>query len=250
MTQVSDAEALWRAALLEGAAELGLPLAAERVEAYRSHFAVLLAHNLRAGLTTITDPVEVAIKHFLDSLSGLLVRDIAPGERVADVGSGGGFPGLVLAVARPRATFALIESSRKRAAFLGEAARVLRLPNVTVSALRAEQVGKQPDHRERYHLVVSRAVAPMPALLECSLPLARVGGHFLAYKGPEVDGEMKQSGPALTMLGGRLARTRRLSLPRQMGARALVLVEKIAATPPAYPRRPGIPEKRPLGGPH
>jgi len=236
----------WRQALLEGAAELGLPISEAELHAYRAHLHLLLEHNRAASLTTITDPAEIAIKHFLDSLICLQIRDIAPDETVADIGSGAGFPGLVLAVARPAAHYTLIEATKKRAAFLQRAVTNLSLPNVTIIPGRAEAIGRRPDLRESYDLVLSRAVAPLPVLLEYSLPLTRLGGHFLAYKGPAGDEELQQSGDALETLGGRIAHVHRVDLPRAMGRRTLIEVEKFAPTPSRYPRRPGIPAKRPL----
>ena len=233
-------------ALLSGARELGIHIAEPQLFAYQTHLRLLRAHNRRAGLTAITDPVEIAIKHFLDSLTCLLARDIAPGERVADVGSGAGFPGLVLAIARPQASYTLIEATKKRTAFLRLAAEALALTNTTLLAGRAEQAGRNPDHREAYDLVLSRALAPLPVLLEYCLPLAHLGGHCLAQKGPGAEEELDHSGPALRTLGGALSEVRTFSLPRNMGARTLILVEKTAPTPARYPRRPGIPAKRPL----
>jgi len=233
-------------ALLDGARELGLQIAESQLAAYRTHLQLLFEHNRRAGLTTITDPVEVAIKHFLDSLTCLLARDIAAGERVADVGSGAGFPGLVLAVARPHATYTLIESTKRRTAFLERAARELKLANTTVLKTRVEEAGRNPDHREAYGLVVSRALAPLAVLLEYCLPLVGLGGHCLAQKGPDAKEELERSGPALRILGGSISEVRSLTLPRDMGARTLILVEKTAPTPARYPRRPGMPAKRPL----
>jgi len=241
-----SAEDAFSRALLSGAAELGLPLPAADLAAYRAHFALLLAHNARAGLTSLTNPGEIAIKHSLDSLTCLLAREIAPGETVADLGSGGGFPGMVLAVARPEARFALVDSSAKHTAFLRLTAEALSLRNVEIITARAEDFGRQPDRRECHDLVVSRALAPLPVLLEYCLPLARVGGQVLAMKGPEAEVELAASGVALETLGGRPLATLRLALPQDLGDRVLLLFEKVAPTPPRYPRRPGIPAKRPL----
>lgn len=236
----------WEQLLAAGARQLGLAISPAQLSSCRRHLQLLLEHNPRAGLTAITDPREIAVKHFLDSLTCLLVHDIADGERVADIGSGGGFPGLVLAAARPRAICTLVESVGKRAAFLELAARDLGLHNVSVLALRAEQAGRDPAHRETYDLVVSRAVAPLPVLFEYCLPLARVGGHAIFHKGPGVMEELAESDRALETLAGRIATTRSLSLPLGMGERVLVVVDKLAPTPARYPRRAGVPSKRPL----
>ncbi|MCJ7822759.1 MAG: 16S rRNA (guanine(527)-N(7))-methyltransferase RsmG [Armatimonadetes bacterium] len=235
----------WQRALRNGAAELNIALPEASLDRYRAYLDLLLADNRRASLTAITDPTEIATKHFLDSLTCLRIRDIAPGERIADIGSGAGFPGLVLAIIRP-AHYTLIEATKKRAAFLQRATEALGIPDTTVIPSRAEEVGHDPDHREAYHLVLSRAVAPLAVLLEYALPLTRLGGHFIAYKGPAADEELDASGNALQTLGGRVAHIVRLALPREMGQRTLVQVEKTAPSPPRYPRRPGIPAKRPL----
>jgi len=235
----------WQRALRQGADELNIALPQASLDRYHAYLDLLVADSRRASLTAITDPTEIAIKHFLDSLTCLQIRDIAPGERVADIGSGAGFPGLVLAIIRP-ATYTLIEATKKRAAFLQRAAEALGIPDTTVIPSRAEEVGQNPDHREAYHLVLSRAVAPLAVLLEYGLPLTRLGGHFIAYKGPAVDEELDGCGNALRTLGGRIARILRFALPREMGRRTLIQVEKTAPSPPRYPRRPGIPAKRPL----
>jgi 16S rRNA (guanine527-N7)-methyltransferase len=245
MSDSAPADA-WEQLLASGARQLGLAISPAQFSTYRRHLQLLLEHNPRAGLTAITDPREIAVKHFLDSLTCLLVHDIADGERVADIGSGGGFPGLVLAAARPRATYTLVESVRKRTAFLELAARDLGLHNISVLAARAEQVGRYPAHRDTYDLVVSRAVAPLPVLLEYCLPLARVGGHAILYKGPEAEQELARSDRALETLAGHLAATHSLSLPLGMGERVLIVVDKLAPTPARYPRRAGLPSKRPL----
>jgi 16S rRNA (guanine527-N7)-methyltransferase len=236
----------WEDVVREGAAALGIEVSDDNLAAYRTHLELLLQHNARAGLTSITDPADIAIKHFVDSLTCLLAREIAPGDCVADVGSGAGFPGLVLAVARPHAQYTLIESNRKRADFLREAISALSLSDVTVLAERAEHVGRLTAHRESYDLAVSRAVAPLPVLLEQCLPLVSLTQRLIAQKGPSGEEEVERSSTALDVLGGRVVEVRRVALPGGKGTRALVVVEKVAPTPDRYPRRPGIPSKRPL----
>ena len=242
--RIPDGE--WRTILRESAIALSLPLSEAELDSFVAHYRLLLRENDRAGLTSITEPVAVAVKHFLDSLTGLLVREIAPHERVADIGSGAGFPGLVLAVVRPAAQYFLVEATGKKAAFLAAVKEALALRNVEIVSSRAEEVGRQASYRETCDLVVSRAVAPLPVVLEYGLPLTRVGGHLIAHKGPEAGREVADSGAALKALGGEVRRLKEVSLPRAMGERVLVLVEKTAPTPPAYPRRPGIPAKRPI----
>lgn len=233
-------------ALLSGATELEMSLSEAEVEVYRAHYALLLEHKARAGLTSLTDPAEIAVKHYLDSLSCLKAYDFSLDEQVIDLGSGGGFPGMVLAIARGNARFLLADSSAKRTAFLRVAAEALQLSNVTVITARAEALGREAEHRERYDLVLSRALAPLPVLLEYGLPLARLGGHALAMKGPEAEAELAASARALKALGGRVAATHKFALPQGFGRRTLVLIEKVSPTPERYPRRPGLPSKRPI----
>ncbi len=237
---------LFRETMLASGEKLGLEISEQQLSAHCLHFELLLSHRDRAGLTSLKDPREIAIKHFLDSLACLLLRDIKTSECVADVGSGAGFPGLVLAAARPLASYTLIEANRKRAAFLREAASTLAFPQVIVLPERAEEIGHRKEHREVYDLVLSRAVAPLPTLLEYCLPLVKPGAQFLAQKGPDAPQEIKESAQALEALGGRVARLHSLSLPLTMGERMLVLVEKTEPTPERYPRRPGRPSKSPL----
>jgi len=236
----------WRSTLLRGAEALAMPLSEVALAGLRAHLELVLAHNARAGLTAITDPAGMAIKHYLDSLACLLAREITPGEHVADVGPGGGFPGMVLAIARPESRYTLIEASARRAAFLSLAAKELGLSQVEVLPTRAEEAGGRPDLRAHCDLAVSRAVARLPTLLEYVLPLVRVGGEALAMKGPEAADEIAASARALAILGGRVAAVRELSLPEGKGQRALVLIEKTALTPARYPRRAGTPARRPL----
>ncbi len=238
--------AIWQDTLLRGAAELSLSLTDAQVSRLRAHLELVFAHNARSGLTSLTDPAELAVKHYVDSLTCLLVCDLHAGEQVADIGPGGGFPGLVLAIMRPETHFTLIESSAKRAEFLRLAARELDLPHVEVLPVRAEDAGRDSVHREQYDLAVGRAVAPLPVLVEYLLPLVRVGGQALAMKGPEVGEELAAAQHALTTLGAHVAELKELALPEGMGQRALVLLEKTDPTPARYPRRAGIPTKRPL----
>jgi len=237
---------LFRQTLATGAADLGIQISGPMLDAYAVHYSLLCSRRPEANLTSLDDPVVVAIKHFIDSLTILLARAPAPGDHVVDIGAGGGFPGLVLAIARPRATYTLIESNHKRASFLKETAEALQLDNTLVIHDRVERVGRDLTHRDQYDLALSRAVAPLRVSLEYGLSLTRTGGYYLAMKGPQAPQEIDGSVHALSELHGRITVKRRLSLPHDMGERILILIEKIGPTPERYPRRPGIPAKRPL----
>ena len=201
--------------------------------------------NRELNLTRIVEPQEMAVKNFLDSLSLLLV-DWPEELRCLDLGTGAGFPGVPLALAREGWEITLLDSLRKRLAFLDGAAGELGLANVSTLHARAEDAGRQAQHRESYDLVVSRAVASLPVLLELGTPLVKVGGVFAAYKGAEVEAELESASRAMEILKVSLERVFPLELPLGMGGRTILLFRKEAPTPSAYPRRAGIPEKRPL----
>jgi 16S rRNA (guanine527-N7)-methyltransferase len=161
-----------------------------------------------------------------------------------DIGSGAGFPGVPLKIVFPQVHMALVEATGKKVAFLDHVIALLNLRDLTAIHARAEELAHNPDHRENYDVAVARAVAEMPTLLEYALPFVRVGGIFVAQKG-KVEEEVASAAHALEALGGRLREVTPVKLPG-LEPRHLVVVEKIAPTPPRYPRRAGVPEKKPL----
>lgn len=225
---------------------LGIRLAAEQLAAFDLYERELIEWNQKFNLTSITDPDQIRIKHFLDSLSCWLAMRAAPLGRVIDVGSGAGFPGLPLTILRPEMHLTLVESTGKKAAFLEHIVQVLGLSSVTILALRAEEVGQLPEHREAYCWAIARAVAPLPVLAEYLLPLARVGGCALAQKGRGAKTEAAAAQNAIAQLGGELADVTPVNIPGLDEERALIVLNKNAPTPVAYPRRAGMPAKRPL----
>lgn len=234
--------------LITGAQELGVTLSPEQVARFELYYQELVAWNARMNLTAITDYDEVQVKHFLDSLTCLLAMEArAPGQRLLDVGSGAGFPGLVLQIACPELEVTLLEATRKKADFLSYISRRLGLAKLRIVNARAEDAGRDPEHREAYNWVVARAVADLAELVEYMLPFCRPGGACLALKGGEISNEIEAAAKAIEMLGGRLARAIpvRLSALRDLRRQVLV-IEKIRPTPGAYPRRPGVPHKRPI----
>jgi 16S rRNA (guanine527-N7)-methyltransferase len=238
----------WRETFSAGAAALGVPLDAGALDRFSSYLDALLEWNPRVNLTRITDPEQIAVKHFVDSLTCLRAAEFGPSARLADVGSGAGLPGVALAIARPDLRVTLIESSRRRCDFLRHVIRALGLDRVEVACLRAEDAGRQDYYRQSYDLAVSRAVARLAVLAEYCLPLVRVGGAFLAQKGREAETEVAKAAPALEALGGTVEASTRFELPGGAGERKIVVIRKVAPTPEAYPRRAGVPAKRPLGG--
>jgi 16S rRNA (guanine527-N7)-methyltransferase len=208
---------------------------------------LLLEANRRTNLTRVTEPAEVARLHLLDAIVALPLLDAVGGGSAVDLGSGGGVPGIPLALARPGTQWILVDSIRKKADVLASISAELGLANVTVVAERAELLGRDPSHRERHDVVAARACAPLPVLAELALPLLRVGGMLLAWKGPltENDEELDRGTAALRELGGGQPELR--PGPKALGGHTFVHVRKERPTQERYPRRPGEPSRRPLG---
>ena len=234
--------------MLEYSDHLGIVLSSKQLEQFATFYCELVVWNRHLNFTAITDADEVRTKHFLDSLTCLaaLPSWVWDGRtKVIDVGSGAGLPGLPMKIALPGLDLTLLEAVGKKAEFLRYIAGHLGLKDVNVLLARAEDLGRLPGHREGYDVAVSRAVAPMPTLVEYCLPLVRPGGVFIAMKGPSAAAELEQAGEAIAVLGGRVLEVRTVDVPGL--SRQLVVVEKECPTPSRYPRRPGIPAKRPLG---
>jgi 16S rRNA (guanine527-N7)-methyltransferase len=229
---------------------LGLELDGAQLAALEQFAIELTSWNQQRNLTSIIDPTGIRIKHFLDSLSCVLALRatgaVLPNLKVVDVGSGAGFPGLPLKIVYPALRMTLIEATRKKCEFLEHVVQLLKLKGVTVLHARAEEIGRAAAHREHYDWAIARAVAPLPALLEYLLPLVRIGGFCLAQKGSTAAAEAQQAAAALAVLGGCLTQLLPVELPGLAEPRFLVLVAKQAAAPAKYPRRAGLPAKRPL----
>jgi len=235
--------------LLESARLMGLELSEEHLRAFEIYYRELVAWNEKFNLTAITDYDQVQIKHFLDSLTCLLAVRSPKSEvrgRAIDIGAGAGFPGLPLKIVCPGLQLTLLEATGKKVSFLEHIVSRLGLTGVEVIKGRAEELGRDEAHRERYDLALARAVAELPVLVEYALPFCKLGGLFVAQKGAEGDAETKVAEGAITTLGGTLRRIVHLELPHLAEPRSLVVIEKTAPTPEKYPRRPGIPSKRPL----
>ncbi|MGC9521180.1 MAG: 16S rRNA (guanine(527)-N(7))-methyltransferase RsmG [Anaerolineae bacterium] len=235
--------------LIAGAQKLQITLRPEHLEAFRHFQEELIAWNERFNLTAITDDTGIQIRHYLDSLSCLLA--LQAGERfgsreIIDVGTGAGFPGIPLKIVCPSIKLTLLEATGKKVRFLQHIVDQLHLENVTVIHGRAEELGQDPRYRERYDWAVARAVADLPILVEYLLPLVRVGGRALAQKGEGAPAEVQRSEWALKQLGGQIRRLIPVDLRGLSETRYLVVLDKVAATPAKYPRRPGMPSKRPL----
>lgn len=225
---------------------MGIRLTQRQLHALAVYERELLDWNTRFNLTAIKNTEEIRTKHFLDSLTCLLAMRDTPCEKLIDIGTGAGFPGLALKIAMPAVRLTLVESVGKKADFCRHMVKCLALDQVEVVQERAETLGQMPAFREQYDWAVARAVAVMPVLAEYLLPLVRVGGSILAMKGESGPAEAHAAEHALRVLGGSLRSLVPVNLPGVAEDRYLVVVSKIAATPGAYPRRVGIPTKRPL----
>jgi 16S rRNA (guanine527-N7)-methyltransferase len=226
--------------------QLGLRLSPSQQSILALYERELMDWNTRFNLTAIRDPEEVHIKHFLDSLTCLLAMRDAPVGRLIDIGTGAGFPGIPLKIMLPRVQLTLVESVGKKAEFCRHVVNILDLQGVEVIQQRAETIGQDPAHRQRYDWAVARAVAILPVLAEYLLPLVRVGGSMLAMKGESGPAEAHSAEHAIKLLGGHLRQLLPVTLPGVAEERYLVVIDKVAATPAAYPRKVGIPAKRPL----
>ena len=223
--------------LQSGGTALGIDLAPPQYALLERYVALVLSWRDRLNLTGVQTEAEAARVLVVDALACL--PHLPDRGTVVDLGSGSGTPGVPIAVARPAVHVLLVEASRKKAGFLGVVLRALGLANADVVHARAEALGRNPAHRERYDAATARAVASLPVLAELALPLVRVGGLAVFPKGPHAEGEMRAAAGALRLLGG-AAETR---------AFGMIVVRKVAPTPSPYPRRPGVPGRRPLGSP-
>jgi 16S rRNA (guanine527-N7)-methyltransferase len=252
--------------LQAGASEMGLDLTREQLAAFSTYMSEMLKWNQRANLTAITAPDEIQTKHFLDSLTCLLAfpgfrtspsgdgpslegerRDGARGPlSCIDVGSGAGFPGIPLKICMPSISLTLIDSVGKKTGFISHLIQVLGLEDTRVWTGRAEDLGRNPAEREQYDVVVARAVSRLAVVAELCLPLCRVGGRVISLKKGDMAGEIEEGRYAVQKLGGEYDEVVPVDLSLLGEKRVVVVMQKLSTTPEQYPRRAGIPNKRPL----
>lgn len=212
----------------------------ERAAAFNRYAEMLRERNEKINLTAITEPEEVKVKHFLDSCSA---AELLPGgASVLDIGSGAGFPGLPLKIVRPDLTVTLLDSVNKKVAFVSDVVAELKLSGVTAVHARIEDF----PHKGEYDAVVSRAVAELNTLAEYALPFVKIGGAFIAYKSEKAESEAEAAASAITLLGGRIREIREAFVAAGL-TRKLIIIDKIAPTPPKYPRGKNLPRLKPLG---
>ena len=232
--------------LQQAACDYGIQLTDKQLDELTVYYQLLIEWNEKINLTAITDPQEVAVKHMIDSLSCYEHQYFPSGCHVIDIGTGAGFPGLPLKIYRPDICLTLFDSLKKRLTFLQQVVSDLKLSETTMIHARAEEGGRKRELREQYDVVLSRAVARLNVLSELCLPFVKVGGYFIALKGAQYESERAEAEQAVAMLGGKIVAVKPVKLPGLDDKRAIIYIRKEHHTPATYPRKAGIPEKKPL----
>ena len=224
--------------------KLGITLSEIQLKQFYNYMNLLIEWNKKINLTAITEPNEIILKHFVDSLT--ISKYISDGTRVVDVGTGAGFPGIPLKIYRQDIEITLLDSLQKRINFLDEVIRELNLEKIETVHSRVEDFGKDKKYREKFDIATSRAVANLATLSEYLLPLVKVGGKAISMKGSLIEEELELSKNAIKILGGKVEKVDEFNLPNSDISRNIILINKIKETPNKYPRKAGEPSKKPL----
>ena len=243
---MSEFESYDMTKFLENCEKMNLTLSTEQQQQFVRYYELLVEWNSFMNLTGITDFQEVLQKHFEDSLALVRGVDLSAITSVMDVGTGAGFPGLPLKIAFPHLKVVLLDSLGKRVKFLNHVIEELQLDNITAIHGRAEDFAKEAEYRERFDLVVSRAVANLASLSEYCLPFVTQGGSFISYKSGEIEAELSQSKKAIFVLGGKIESVKKFRLVETDAERSFVQIKKVKKTPKTYPRKAGTPSKNPI----
>ena len=215
-----------------------------KMERFYKYMNLLLEWNEKINLTAITDEREIIVKHFLDSLT--IEKYLDNIKNLADIGTGAGFPGSPIKIFNPNIKITLVDSLNKRVNFLNDIVKELKLENVEVIHSRAEDLGKDKNYREKFDVVTSRAVANMSILSEYLLPLVKIDGKCICMKGAEIEEELESAKYAIKLLGGRIEKVDNFELSDEHLKRNIVVIKKIDKSPSNYPRKAGIPAKKPI----
>ena len=226
--------------------QLNIPYTEETLEKYRLYMEGIIEWNEKVNLTSITDKDEFIKLHFVDSIMSVPTEEFQKANKIIDVGTGGGFPGIPLALAAPDKEFVLMDSLNKRIKIINQLCEEIGITNVTAVHARAEELAKNKAHRQNYDLCVSRAVANLSTLSEYCLPFIKQGGWFLSYKGPDTDKELADAKKAIKILGGQIDREELASLESSGLEHKIIFIKKVKDTPAKYPRKAGTPSKEPL----
>ena len=232
--------------LRDGCSQFNISISDKQLEQFFEYKRILLEWNQKINLTAIEEEKEVVIKHFLDSISCLLMKELSGKGSLIDVGTGAGFPGIPIKIMQPEIKLTLLDSLNKRINFLQEVCNQIKLSNVSFVHGRAEDIGQNKIYREKFDFAVARAVAPLNVLSEYCLPFVKVGGYFICQKGPQLEEEMKEAKKAISILGGEVIYQEIVSLPFSDIAHRIAVIKKIKQTPTNYPRKAGKPSKEPI----
>lgn len=224
--------------------EISIEFSNIQIEKFYKYMNLLIEWNEKINLTAITEPKEIIIKHFIDSLT--VLKDIKGKNTLVDVGTGAGFPGIPLKIMDEEIKITLLDSLNKRINFLNEVINQLDLKNIETIHSRVEDAGKNKKYRERFDIATARAVANLATLSEYMLPLVKVGGKSICMKGSEVSEELQNSKKAISILGGEIENIDNFQLPKSDMMRNIVIIKKVKNTPTKYPRKPGTPSKEPI----
>jgi len=235
--------------LIDGAQKIGIDLHKDQIKKFSRYLELLVQWNQKINLTSLKTPREIIIKHFLDSISCIKIINKyidTEGISVIDVGAGAGFPGMPIKIICPSIRLSLLEARKKKTIFLQKLTEEMNFQQVKILNGRAETFGKSIDYREKYDIAVSRAVAHLSVLSEYCIPLVRMGGLFIAQKGRSYKEETEKSLKTIRFLGGELIGVENIRIPFINQERYLLVIKKIKDTPSKYPRKEGLPQKRPL----
>lgn len=223
-----------------------IELSEEQMEQFSIYYQMLVEWNEKINLTAITEEKEVYLKHFYDSISAAFYYDLTSPKHICDVGAGAGFPSIPLKICFPHLEITIVDSLQKRIKFLNELATALKLKDVHFHHSRAEDFGRNKEFREKFDIVIARAVARMSVLSELCLPLCKVTGSFIALKGAQSIEELGDSKAAIHILGGEVVGNESFTLPMEDSERSIVIIDKVKQTPKKYPRKPGMPNRNPI----
>lgn len=232
--------------LVDGLKQLDINVTDEMIERFEDYYELLIDWNSKINLTSIVEEDEVIAKHFLDSLLIVKAFDMKSIKSVLDVGSGAGFPGIPLKIIYPHIQLVLLDSVNKKVKFLQEVCQKLRLPDIKCLHGRAEDFAQEPVYREKFDCVLSRAVSNLSTLSEYCLPFTQLGGYFIAYKSSDYELEVEDALHAIETLGGTIEKIVPLQIPTTDIIRTYVLICKSTRTIGIYPRKAGLPAKKPL----
>lgn len=224
--------------------EININFSVEQLDKFYKYMQLLIEWNEKMNLTAITEPEEIILKHFIDSLT--ILKDINDNSKVVDVGTGAGFPGIPLSIMKQDIKITLVDSLNKRLIFLKEVVEQLKVKNIEIIHARAEEFGQNKEYREKFDIATSRAVANLSTLSEYLIPLVKVNGKCICMKASEVEEEIEKAKKAINILGGTINKIEKFNLPKSDIGRTTIIINKEKNTPNRYPRKPGTPSKEPI----